>query len=241
MANVKVVSDVATFDVKYVNLSGKGEPRKVNGKPILMKDGRADVVRKNSKGVGLAFFNTKDGNAVMTNGRGYYTFDEDALGMKTPKDRADLICEFYQAEDGELIPCKKYQKTEVFEIKQFYPLDSYTDKYIIDNYYSLIPYQGKGKTDQSRATQIKVNTAGMKKLYDYMIQNKVVGRAELNLTSGSNLNTIAFVRAVPIDAQGNWTLEFGTFKQQKRYLWIGNPVVEDTPIEQEEQEVIAID
>ena len=241
MANVKVVSEIATFDVKYTNLSGKGEPRKVNGKFILMKDGRADVMRQNSMGEPLGFFNTIDGNAVITNGRGYYTFNEDALGVKTPKDRADVINEFYQAEDGELIPCKKYQKTEVFEIKKFEPLSAYTDKYIIDNYYSLEPSRGKGKSDQARAMQVKVNTAGMKKLYDYLLDNKVVGRGELNLTSGGNLNTIAYVRAVPVTDVGDWTLEFGTFRQQKRYLWIGSAIVDNTPIEQEEQNVATIE
>ena len=241
MANVKVVSSVATFDTKYTNLSGKGEPRKVNGKYIQMKDGRADVVRKNSKGEDLGFFNTNAGVPVLTNGRGYYTFDVDALGIKTPKEKADVIQQFYQAEDGELIPCKLYQKTEIFEIKKFEPLNAYTDKYIIEDYYSLEPSKGKSKTDQARAMQVKVNTAGMKKLYDYLLDNKVVGRGELNLTSGGNLNTIAYVRAVPLSDTGDWTLEFGTFKQQKRYLWVGSPVVEDTPIEQEEQNVASID
>ena len=237
MANVKIVSSIATCDVKYTNLSGKGEPRKVNGKYIQMKDGRADVVRKNSKGELLKFFNEKDGNAVETNGRGYYTADVNGI----PIAKADVINQFYQAEDGELIPCKIYQKTEVFEIKKFEPISAYTDKYIIDNYYSLEPSKGKSKTDQARAMQVKVNTAGMRKLYDYMITNKVVGRAELNLTSGGNLNTIAYVRAVPLNDAGDWTLEFGTFRQQKRYLWVGSAVVEDTPIEQEEQNVPSIE
>lgn len=255
MSNVKVVCSVATFDCKYTNLQGKGEQRKVNGLPILMKpDGGAEVVRKNTKGELLKYFNKdKDGKPIVSSGRGYCTY-ENVNGVDVPKDIVDKndIVSYYQGEDKDkegnpiitLIPCKKYTKTSVYEIKSFEPLNNYTDKYILDSQYGIAPYEGKsakGETDHARQLRItanvRVNTAGMKKLYDYLLDNKVVGRAELNLTSGATLNTLAYIRPVPLDKQGNWVLEFGTFKQPKRFPWVGSAVIEETPIEQAEYEV----
>lgn len=240
--NIKIICDEATFDVKITNLEGKGEPRKVNGKIIKMKpDGSPEFIRKNEKGEVVGFFNTKDGQPVLTNGRGYYTYDEQADGSKTPKDKAGMVVCYYETEDGELIQAHNKQKTEVFEIQKFEPLDNYTDKYIISDYYSLIPSKGKSKNDHQRNLNAKANERGMKKLYDYMIKNKVVGRGVLNITSGVGLPNLAYVRPVPIDDKGNWTLEIGTFKQQKRYMWIGTAEIEEVVIEEQEQAVPSID
>jgi hypothetical protein len=246
MANVKIVWKEGTFDVSYSNLNGKGEPRKVNGKPILMKpDGGADVARQNSMGEPLAQFTLdKDGNPVQSGGRAYCTYSEVLSGkkdVKVPKAIADTVNEFYQTLDGELIPAKEYGKTSIYEIKAFEPLINYTDKYIVKGYYGIAPYQGESKkneTDHNRtlrkAKNMALNTIGMKKLYDYLTANQVIGRAELNLTSGSTLSTLAYVRPITLDDKGSWALEFGIFKQGKRFPWVGSPVVDETPIEQEE-------
>lgn len=240
--NIKIMCDQFAFDVKIANLEGKGEPRKVNGKIIKMKpDGSPEFVRKNEKGEVVGFFNTKDGQPVLTNGRGYYTYDEQG-DSKIPKEKAGLVVCYYETEDGELIQAHDKQKTEVFEIQKWEPLENYTDKYIINAYYSLIPSKGKSKNDHQRNLNAKSNERGMRKLYDYMITNGVVGRGVLNITSGVGLPTLAYIRPVPLDKQGNWTMEIGTFKQQKRYMWVGTAeVIEEVVIEEQEQKVPSID
>lgn len=239
--NIKVISKVAAFDAKYVNLSGKGEPRKINGEEIEMKsDGTPELVRQNSKGEPLAFFNTLNGQPVQTTGRGYFTYDE-STGVKIAKNIADVVCKYYKTLTGKLIPVVEQGKTEVFEIQKFEPLSAYTDKYIIDTYLNVMPSQGKSKADHQRALTMKANVSGMKKLYDYLLKNEVVGRGILNQTSGGSLPTIAFIRAVPVTKQGDWALEFGLFKQQKRYVWVGSPNVEECVPEVKEQVVASID
>ena len=240
--NMKVMCDVATFDVKVANLQGKGEPRKVNGKVIKMKtDGSPELTRRNSQGDALGFFNTWQGYAVQTNGRGYYTFDENPDGTKTPKAKADMEVSFYETEDGEFIQGTKNHKTEVFEVVKWEPVKNFTDKYIIAGYYGLIPSQGKSKNDHQRGLNIKANERGMKNLCDYMLQHGVVGRGTLNITSAGFLPTIAYIRPVQIDDMGAWALEVGTFKQQKRFPWVGTAKVEEVVIPETEQVVPSID
>ena len=81
----------------------------------------------------------------------------------------------------------------------------------------------------------------MKKLYDYMAKEQVVGRGVMNITSSGYLPTIAYIRPVDVDGNGAWTLEVGVFKQQKRFTWIGSQEVEDIALEQAEQVVPSID
>jgi hypothetical protein len=220
--SIKVLCDVATFDAKLETLSGKGEPRKVNGKPIVMKtDGSPKIVRKNLAGDTLRFTRyDKATGKVLTDSNGKsieagncYVDSKDNIVPNAE------IVPFYEAEDGEHIQAVKNTKTEVFEVKKWLPLKSYLDNYIVENYYVVKPSQGKSKADVQRRLTIKANTGQMKKLYDHMLSHGIVGRGTLNITSNGYMPSIAFVRPVkePNDAKGECALEIGIFKQQKRF------------------------
>lgn len=238
--NLTITSQVGTFQAKIENLSGKAEPRKVNGKMLDMKsDGSPKIIYKNSKGDELKFCRVKDGKPLV-NANG----ETEALSNGYIDSNGNLFTDkipYYITIDGEQIQATKNEKSDVFEIVKFEPLKNFTDKYIIDAYYQIKPTQGKSKSDHQRALTIRANTSGMKKLYDYMATNDVVGRGVLNVTSSGYLPTIAYVRAVEIDSNGSWTLEVGVFKQQKRYTWVGTQEVEDIAIDQVEQVVPSID
>jgi len=238
--NLKITCQIGTFDVKVENLSGKAEPRKINGKVLEMKeDGTPVIVRKNSKGEELTFCRVKDGKP-MVNAQG----EKETLANGYVDSKGTLCADvvpYYKTTDGDTILATTNIKTEVFEIVKFEPTQNFTDKYIVDRYYQIKPAQGKSKADFQRNAMLKANTAQMKKLYDYLIENQVVGRGILNITSSGYLPSIAYVRGVPIGTQGDWTIEIGVFKQQKRYTWVGSSEVEDIQIEQVEQAVPSID
>lgn len=238
--NLTITSQVGTFQAKVENLSGKAEPRKVNGKMLDMKpDGSPKITYKNSKGDVLRFCRVKDGKPLV-NANG----ENEALSNGYVDTKGNLCVDkipYYMTIDGEEIQATKNEKSDVMEIVKFEPLKNFTDKYIIDAYYQIKPTQGKSKSDHQRALTIRANTSGMKKLYDYMAQNNVVGRGVLNITSSGYLPTIAYIRSVDIDGKGSWTLEVGVFKQQKRYTWIGTQEVESIELEQSEQLVPSID
>ena len=230
--NVKISWQDGTFDVKLENLSGKAEPCKVNGKELEMKtDGSPVIVRKNTKGDELKFVRVKNG-VPMVNANG-----ESEPLSNGYADSKGVLCQdivpYYKTIDGDTIPAMKNEKTEVFEISKFEPLKNYTDKYIHDNFYQPKPAQGKSKSDAQRNMTIKANAGQMKKLYEYMKTEGVVGRGVLNPTSSGYLPTIAYIRAVDINTNGDWTLEVATFKQQKRFTWIGD--AEMTKIVEQEQ------
>ena len=238
--NVTIVSQVGTFQAKVENLSGKAEPRKVNGKVLDMKpDGSPKIVYKNAKGEDLRFCRVKDGKPLVT-----ATGENETLSNGYVDPQGNLAQDkqaYYITIDGETLPATKNEKSDVFEIVKFEPLKNFTDKYIIDAYYQIKPTQGKSKSDHQRALTIKANTSGMKKLYDYMAKEQVVGRGVMNITSSGYLPTIAYIRPVDVDGNGAWTLEVGVFKQQKRFTWIGSQEVEDIALEQAEQVVPSID
>jgi len=111
--SVKIISPVGQVDIKLENLSGKAEPRKVNGKEIEMKaDGSPKIVYKNGQGDSLAFAR-KWQDKVIRECSNVYVDDKDRMHTT-----AELV-PYYMALDGEQIPAQKFGKSDVFEIKSF--------------------------------------------------------------------------------------------------------------------------
>lgn len=215
---LKVVSSIGSFDAKIENLSGKAEPRKINGKEIEMKpDGTPKVYYKNTKGDDLSFCRVRNGQPLV---------DSNGASEKLSNGYVDPsgslvhdVLPYFKTYDGDLIPAVKNEKTDVFEVKKWEPISNFTDKYIVDKYYQVKPGQGKSKKDYQKLACVNANTRGMKDLFDYMTKNQVVGRGVLNITSAGYLPTIAYLRAVQV-GNTHWTLEIGVFKQQKRFTWV---------------------
>jgi len=101
----------------------------------------------------------------------------------------------------------------VFTIEGFQPVSNYTDSYVISAYYELFPHNNDMKKDIDKERSIITNLAGMKKLWDYLDQNKVVARGEMIVSSKGFLSSDGYIRAIKF---GNkWTLEVGIFKEEK--------------------------
>jgi len=192
-------------DVKMMNLSGR-KPRSVGGVPIEVKsDGSPKMKYKDSQGNELFFTNTHEGVPVMTSGRAY----ADVNGVIQ-----DPI-PYLQLEDGTEVVAEPRPKSEVFEVT-WLPKGT-EDNYLIEKVYQLKPSKGDSKKDIIRKQNINANTASMKKLYDHMIDNKVVGKAVCNVSSTGKLDYVGFMRA--IDLGSEWTIEIVIAKQEKLYAW----------------------
>lgn len=211
---VKIVYQGGTFDIKLENLSGKAEPRKVNGKPIEMKrDGTPKIVRRTPEGKTAEFARQAPDGTILTEVSNIY-IDEN----KNPYEDAQLT-KYYVTEDGEEIEATKNEKTEVFEITKYEPLENYLDKYQMDSYHQVKPGVGESKKDYAKKVAIGANTVEMKKLWDKLNSENIVGRGTLNLTSNGWLPSVAYVRAVKVNGT-KWTLEIAIFKQPKQFTWL---------------------
>lgn len=116
---------------------------------------------------------------------------------------------FYDGEDE----VSEVQKTETFEITGYEPVQNYTDRYVIDKFYELFPSNNDAKKDYDRDIAIRANRTQMKKLWDKLMNEGVVGRASFNVSSRGFYESDGYVRAVSIE--GKWGLEVGVFKEQK--------------------------
>ena len=88
----------------------------------------------------------------------------------------------------------------------------------MDSYYQVKPSQGKSKSDFTRKKTYHANTTALKKLWDHMWTNKIVGKSTLNITSSGYLPSVGYLRAVELDGK-NWTFEIAIFKQPKAFQW----------------------
>lgn len=225
---LKILSDIATADIKLSNLSGKTN-RKVNGKEIEMKqDGSPQIVLKTAQGKECKFVRLSKGAVVEEVTNGYQ--DEDG----NTYNKADLV-PHYVTVDGEHIPASVNEKTEVFEIKTWEPVQNYLDKYQMDTYYQVKPSQGKSKSDFTRKQTYQANTIALKKLWDHMVKNQVVGKSVLNITSSGYLPSVAYLRAVEID--GKWTFEIAIFKQPKVFEWVEEKNLKLEPVKEAKKAV----
>jgi len=201
-----VAQDIGVVcDAKIANLSGR-KPRTVNGIAIDIKsDGSPQMKYKDAQGNELIFTNTFEGQPVETNGRGY----KDLSGnLQDP-------IPYLVLEDGTEVVAESKPKSEVYEV-QWHPAGT-EDNYLLEKTYQVKPSRGDSKKDVIRKQTENANTASLKKLYDYMIANDVVGKAVCNISSTGKLDYIGFLRPIKLGAE--WTLEIVITKQEKLYDW----------------------
>ena len=119
-------------------------------------------------------------------------------------------------------------QTKVFEIIGYQPVTSYTDSYVIDKYYEVFPDEDGHKKDFDREIAKRKNLIGMRALWEYLHNNKLVARAEFNVSSSGFLSTDGYIRAISF---GNkWTLEIGIFKEEKIFQHLNEGIPEKTTV-----------
>jgi len=104
-------------------------------------------------------------------------------------------------------------QTKVLEIVKFEPLESYTDRYVMDKFYEIFPDNNGMKKDIDRDIAIATNLSQMRKLWEHLKMGNVVARGEFNVASRGFVAGDGYIRAVEF---GNkWALEIGVFKEEK--------------------------
>jgi len=104
-------------------------------------------------------------------------------------------------------------QTKSLEITGYQPLANYTDNYVIATYYEISPDDNGMKKDFDRERAKSNNLFQMRKLWEYLDQNKVVARGEFCTSSRGFIASDGYIRAVSF---GNkWGLEIGVFKEEK--------------------------
>lgn len=123
--------------------------------------------------------------------------------------------------EGEAV--QEISQTKVFSITEFAPLSDYTDKYVIDKYYELMPDDNGMTKDFDREQAIKGNLVQMRRLWEYLHSNKVVARAEFNISSRGFVASDGYIRAIEFD-KSKWGLEIGVFKEAKVFMHLEEQV-----------------
>lgn len=118
-----------------------------------------------------------------------------------------------------------FDMTTIFSIVKYEPESNYTDRYVVDKYYELFPSDNSKKKDHERDIAINTNRIGMKKLYDHLVKEGVVAKAEFVATSGHYRAGAGYIRPITVDG-GKWTLELGTFKEEKVFSHLNEPVIQ---------------
>lgn len=142
--------------------------------------------------------------------------------------KEDLVA--YDPESGEELVA--FDMTTIFSIVKYEPEANYTDRYVVDKYYELFPSDNGKKKDHERDLAMSSNKVGMKKLYDYLVKEGVVAKAEFVATSGHYRAGAGYVRPITVDG-GKWTLELGTFKEEKVFSHLNEPILQ--PVAQQQQ------
>lgn len=106
------------------------------------------------------------------------------------------------------------QQTKVFGIKDYEPLKKYTDDYVMAAYYELSPDDNGHKKDIDKQVAVQANTFQMRKLWEYLNDNDLVGRAEFCISSRGFIVSDGYVRAVHFNGT-KWGIEVGVFKEEK--------------------------
>ena len=210
---LKLITPIGQVDIVIENLSGKAEPRKVNGKDIEMKpDGSPKIIYRNVNGDLLSFCRVLNGEPIKESLNNGYTNEQGELFTNSE------ALPYFVSIDGEEIEAPKNEATEVFEIK-WNEKDNFTDKYLLDKFYQVKPSSGDTKKEAGKKISIIANTIGLKKIWDYMIENNVIGKGQMNITSAGYLPSYAFLRPVKLNGS-KWTFEIAVFKQQKQFSWV---------------------
>jgi len=223
MTNLKIVSEYATCDVKLDVIHG--EPRKVNGLEIVMKDdGSPKLTYKDPSGTEIVRYAEVDavtGQPIQ----GRTSVYMDKLGNVYQKAE---IKAYYETVDGQFIEANKNEKTEVFEIKAYEPIENYLNKYQMDKYYQVKPSPGLSKKDFAKEQAIEANTVELLKLWLHMDKNEVVARGTLNITSAGYLPSVGYLRAIRL-GKDKWTFEMAVFKETKPFSWSESVDFKATP------------
>jgi len=120
----------------------------------------------------------------------------------------EQIKHFYE---GQEVSTK--DQTTIFGIIGYQPVANYTDSYVLSKYYELFPDEDGHKKDNDKDQARRKNLGGMRALWEYLMDNKVVARGEFNVSSSGFLSTDGYIRAISF---GNkWGLEVGVFKEEK--------------------------
>lgn len=115
-------------------------------------------------------------------------------------------------------------QTKVLNIEGYQPLSNYTDQYVIATYYELFPDDNGMKKDIDREIARKSNLYQMRKLFEYLRDNKVVGRGEFCTSSRGFVASDGYIRAVEF---GNkWGIEIGVFKEEKIFQHLNEGIPE---------------
>lgn len=208
---MKINSEYGSADVKCDLIHG--DPRKLNGKEIVMKNDAPKLTYKHSQTGEVLLWGEKDkvsGNLILGKNVGYV----DSTGNFVPK---ELITAFYELEDGTLAEAIKNVKTDIFQIEKWEPIENYTDKYQMESYYQVRPDCGDSIKDHSKLLNIEVNTVELFKLWKKMTTDCIVGRGEWPSSSGY-LKKYAYLRPVKVGTDG-WSFEIAMFKENKPVTW----------------------
>ena len=120
-------------------------------------------------------------------------------------------------------------QTKVFQIVGYQPIKNYTDSYVISKYYELYPHDNDMKKDFDRETARITNLSAMKKLWDYLHDNNLVGRGEFSASSKGFTVGDAYLRAIEIDQK--WGIELGIFVESKVFEHLNENKVIAVPVQ----------
>ena len=118
------------------------------------------------------------------------------------------------------------QQTKVFEITGYQPLANYTDNYVIASYYEIFPDDNGMKKDFDRDRARNSNLSQLRKLWEHLDKEQVVGRGEFCTSSRVFIASDVYIRAVKF---GNkWALEIGIFKEEKVFQHLNEGVPQES-------------
>ncbi|KKU23317.1 MAG: hypothetical protein UX36_C0006G0013 [Microgenomates group bacterium GW2011_GWC1_46_15] len=164
---------------------------------------KAKVIYKTDSGQIVTMTNVDDQNKPVTYRKAYL----DPTGVEHPKEQLKA-----HDESGDLLV--QFEMTSVFEIIKYEPARNYVDRYIVDKYYEVYPSDDGKKKDADRKLASDLNRQQMKRLYDHLIENGLVAKAEFIASSGHYRAGAGYIRPITFD-DGKWTLELGSFKEEK--------------------------
>ena len=121
------------------------------------------------------------------------------------------------------------EQTKVFEIEGYQPLGNYTDNYVIPVYYELYADDNGMKKDIDRQRAINANNSQMRKLWEYLDKNKLVGRGEFCPGSRGFIASDGYIRAIRVNGN-KWGLEIGCFKEEKVFTHLQEGTPKEIPV-----------
>jgi hypothetical protein len=130
--------------------------------------------------------------------------------------------------DGEQV--SEIAQTKVFQVEGYQDEKNYTDSYVISKFYEVYPSDNGMKKDIDRQVAVRSNLASMRKLWEYLKENKKVARGEFCPSSRGFVASDGYIRAVEF---GNkWGLEIGIFKEEKIFSHLNEGIPDASTIPQ---------